>query len=412
MAINRSIASYHDASHRRGKEQMDYREGRREAAFRAEARKWIGSHLPHNWQRVAAQRLTDPATAVDTRRWWQRELHADGWIALTWPREHGGRDAPLLDQVIFNDELARAKAPDPLNVIGLYMVGPTIIEWGTPEQRERYLPPLLSGDEIWCQGFSEPDAGSDLAAIRTSAEQHGQEYVLNGQKVWTSYSPIARFCMLQARTSRRVESHHGLTCFIVDLRSPGVTVRPLTQITGDAEFGEIFLSDVHVPAGNLLGPADQGWAVAMTTLAHERGTMPFALEVATRVLFDELIDLARQTNQADDPQIRSRLADLDAEVQSLRLSNLRALGRLAADRPGAQEGVRKLLWERADQAVASCAMDLLDADIVRGSDDWGELHRRWRYHYLRSRARSIEAGTTEILKDMLAVRVLGLPRSR
>jgi alkylation response protein AidB-like acyl-CoA dehydrogenase len=395
-----------------GRWRMDFTEGDREAAFRAEARAWIGSHLPHDWQRTAAERLTDPVTVLDTRRWWQRELHAGGWIALTWPKEHGGRDAPLLDQVIFNEELTRAKAPEPINVIGLYMVGPTIIEWGTAEQRKRYLPPLLSGDEIWCQGFSEPDAGSDLAAIRTWAERHEHGYVLNGQKVWTSYSPIARFCMLQARTSRGAKNHDGLTCLIVDLTSPGVTVRPLTQITGNAEFGEIFLSDVHVPADNLLGPEGQGWAVAMTTLAHERGTMPFALQVATRMLFDELVDLSRLTNQAKDPRVRSRLARLQVEVESLRLSNLRALGRLAAGRPGPEEAVRKLLWERADQAIARCAMDLLDADLARGSADWGELHRRWRYHYLRSRARSIEAGTTEILKDMLAVRVLGLPRSR
>jgi alkylation response protein AidB-like acyl-CoA dehydrogenase len=391
---------------------MDFREGDREAAFRTEARAWISSHLPRDWQLTAAQRLTDPATVMDTRRWWQRELQAGGWIALTWPKEHGGREASLLDQVIFNEELTRAKAPEPINVIGLYMVGPTIIEWGTPEQQKRYLPPLLSGDEVWCQGFSEPDAGSDLAAIRTRAERHGQDYVLNGQKVWTSYSPIARFCMMQVRTSRGAKSHDGLTCLIVDLTSPGVVVRPLTQITGNAEFGEIFLSDVHVPAGNLLGPEGQGWAVAMTTLAHERGTMPFALEVATRMLFDELVDLARLTSKAQDPRIRSRLARLHVDVESLRLSNLRALGRLAAGRPGPEEAVRKLLWERADQAIASCAMDLLDADLASGAEDRSELHRQWRYHYLRSRARSIEAGTTEILKDMLAVRVLGLPRSR
>jgi alkylation response protein AidB-like acyl-CoA dehydrogenase len=164
---------------------MDFREGHREAAFRAEAREWIGSHLPTDWQRTAAQRLTDPATVMATRRWWQRELQAGGWIALTWPTNYGGRDASLLDQVIFNEELARAKAPEPINVIGLYMVGPTIIEWGTPRQRERYLPPLLSGDEIWCQGFSEPNAGSDLAALRTRAERHGDQYLLNGQKAWT-----------------------------------------------------------------------------------------------------------------------------------------------------------------------------------------------------------------------------------
>jgi alkylation response protein AidB-like acyl-CoA dehydrogenase len=391
---------------------MDFREGRREAAFRTEAREWIGSHLPPDWNRTAAQRMTDPATVMDTRRWWQRELQVGGRIALTWPKEHGGRDASLLEQVIFNEELARAKAPEPINVIGLYMVGPTIIEWGTPRQQARYLPPLLSGEEIWCQGFSEPDAGSDLAAIRTRAERHGDHYVLNGQKVWTSYSPIARFCMLQARTSRGARRYDGLTCLIVDLTAPGVTVRPLTQITGNAEFGEIFMSNVHVPAEDRLGPEGEGWTVAMTTLAHERGTMPFALEVATRMLYDDLVDLARQTNQAGDPRVRSRLAHLQVEVESLRLSNLRALGRLAADQPGPEEAVRKLLWERADQAVASCAMDLLDADLARGSDDWGELHCRWRYHYLRSRARSIEAGTTEILMDMLAVRVLGLPRSR
>jgi alkylation response protein AidB-like acyl-CoA dehydrogenase len=391
---------------------MDFADTPAEAAFRAEVRDWLRAHLPAGWEQRPDPRPRDARKAEELRRWWQRELYEGGWAGLAWPENFGGRGATLVEQVIFNEEAAKARAPEPINVIGLYMAGPTIIAWGTDEQKARYLEPLLSGEEIWCQGFSEPGAGSDLGALRTRAVREGDAYLVNGQKVWTSYGHLARFCLLLARTDPEAPKHAGLTYLIADMRDEGVEVRPLVQITGDPEFNELFFTDAHVPVANRLGQEGDGWKVAMTTLLHERGTMAFGLQVGSRMTLDALVELARKLGRADDPMVRERLAGFQIEVEGLRITNLRALSKLLAGLPGPEGSASKLVWERVQQQMGEFAMELLGTagQIVDGP---GEVDDgRWLYTYLRGRGHSIEAGTTEVLKNIVAERVLGLPRSR
>ncbi len=395
---------------------MDFRDSQDEAAFRAEVRAWLAEHLPAGWSERPYARPGGEATgdgdAEQLRRWWQRELYDGGWAGLTWPVEYGGRGASLVHQVIFNQEAARAQAPEPINVIGLYMAGPTILSVGTETQKRRYLPPLLAGAEIWCQGFSEPGSGSDLGAARTRAVREGDVYVVNGQKVWTSYGHLARFCILLARTDPDQPKHAGLSYFLLDMDQPGVTVRPLVQITGDPEFNEVFFDDARVPVSERLGEEGDGWKVAMTTLLHERGTMSVGLQVMSRITLDRLIELVRKLDRADDPVVRERIAGFALDVEALRITNLRSVSGLRNGVPGPEGSMAKLLWERVQQGMGEFAMELLGAagqvtggpEVVDGG--W------WQYIYLRGRGHTIEAGTTEVLKNIIAERVLGLPRSR
>ena len=400
---------------------MDFRDSPAEAEFRAEVRQWLSEHLPEGWP-DSHPIVRDSDEMVELRRWWQRQLYDAGWLGLTWPKEYGGRaeahpGAPgsggaLAQQAIFDQEVARAQAPDPINMIGLYMAGPTIIAWGTDEQKRRYLPPLLRGDEIWCQGFSEPSAGSDLGALHTKAVRDVDGYVVNGQKVWTSYGHLAEFCLLLARTDAGAPKHKGLTYLIAGMRDPGVTVRPLAQITGDLEFNEIFFDDARVPVENRLGPEGDGWKVAMTTLLHERGTMGAAMQIGARITLDRLIELVRELDRADDPMVRERLASFHLDIEALRIANLRSLSKLQRGAPGPEGSMAKLLWERAQQAMGEFAMELLGSagQVMSGPGTAGDGF--WQRVYLRGRGHTIEAGTTEILKNIIAERVLGLPRSR
>jgi alkylation response protein AidB-like acyl-CoA dehydrogenase len=404
---------------------VDFRDTPEEAEFRAEVRAWLRQHLPADWDGAPHPRPTDGPEErkriEDLRRWWQRELFDGGWAGLAWPSEYGGRGAGLVEQLIFNEEAARARAPEPINVIGLYMAGPTIISWGSDEQKRRYLPPLLSGEEIWCQGFSEPGAGSDLGGLRTRVARDGDEYVVNGQKVWTSYGHIAHFCILLARADPAeatrtgqagASKHVGLTYLLCPMRQEGVTVRPLVQITGDPEFNELFFDDARVPVANRLGEEGDGWKVAMTTLMHERGTMSFSLQVMSRITLDGLTRLVRDLGVAGDPAVRERVAGFHLDVEALRITNLRAVSKLAKGAPGPEGSMAKLLWERVQQQMGEFAMELLG---LRGQVSAGEAavaDGRWQYVYLRGRGHSIEAGTTEILRNIIAERVLGLPRSR
>lgn len=389
---------------------MDFRDSPQEAEFRGEVRAWLREHLPAGWLDSPDPRPTDPKEGEKLRRWWQRELFEGGWAGLAWPKEYGGRGATLVEQVIFNEEAARARAPEPINIIGLYMAGPTIIHWGTEEQKRRYLQPLLSGDEIWCQGFSEPGAGSDLAAVRTRAVREGDHYIVNGQKVWTSYGHLARWCILVTRTDPGAAQHAGLTYLLADMEDPGVTVRPLVQITGDPEFNEVFFDDARVPAENILGQEGDGWKVAMTTLMHERGTMSFGLQVMSRVTLDQLTELVRKLGRDQDPAVRETLAGFQLDVEALRVTNMRALSKLMKGAPGPEGSMSKLVWERVQQRMGEYAIELLGADGQLTEEGMGD--GRWQYLYLRGRGHSIEAGTTEILKNIIAERVLGLPRSR
>ena len=388
---------------------MDFRDAPEEAAFRAELRAWIGDNLPQGWQQEGPRAGgMDEATA----REWAKKLYDAGYSGLTWPEEFGGRGAPYTYQAILLEESARAQAPEHIGIIGLGMAGPTIIAHGTDEQKSTYLPGILSGEEIWCQGFSEPGSGSDLASLRTKAVDAGDHYVVGGQKVWSSYAHIADFCILVARTDTSVPKHKGLTYLIVDMHSPGVDVRPLVQLTGDPEFNEIFLNDVEVPKSNVVGEENDGWKVAMTTLLHERGTLGFALTARLEMAVAKLVALARETGASSDPLIRDRVAQEWIDLQALKFTNYRALTTLMKSGvPGPEGSVAKLHWSESNQRLTKLAIEILgNRAQLDGAD--GVWSGYWQYQQLRSRGNTIEAGTSEILRNIIAERVLGLPRSR
>ena len=380
---------------------MDLRDTPQEAEFRAELRAWIDANLPDRKRggRGGAQRFDDPFM-----REWSRTLYEAGYAGLTWPKEYGGAGAPHSFQAIFYEELAAVQAPTHIGVIGLSMAGPTIIAHGSEEQKSRYLQPLLAADEIWCQGFSEPDAGSDLAAARTRAERRGDVYVVNGQKVWSSFAHIADFCILVTQSDPEAPRYRNLTYLLVDMHAPGVEVRPLRQITGEAEFNEIFFSDVEVPVENRLGDEGDGWQVAMTTLLHERATLGFALTAALDSLFGRLLDEARERDPA--PHVREALGREWIELQALRFTNYRALGTYERTGiPGPEGSGVKLRWSEANQRLTKLARDMRGSEGIL-DDGW------WNHQQLRSRGNTIEAGTSEVLRNIIAERVLGLPRSR
>jgi alkylation response protein AidB-like acyl-CoA dehydrogenase len=383
---------------------VDLRDTPTEAAFRAEVRAFIEENLPTGAKARGARRFED------ADRDWSRKLGEAGYAGLTWPREYGGAGAPYSHQAIFLEELARAEAPSHLGVIGLGMAGPTIIAWGTPVQKERYLAKILSADEIWCQGFSEPDAGSDLAAARTRIEDKGDHFLVNGQKVWSSFAHIADFCILVGLGVPDAPRYKNLTYVIVDMHAPGVEVRPLVQITGHPEFNEIFFSDVVVPKENLIGEIGGGWQVAMTTLLHERGTLGFALSATLDVAVRKLLALARE-RRVDDPALLDAVAGEWVVMQALRYTNYRSLTTLQKTGiPGPEGSASKLVWSEANQRLTKLALEILGeraADPDPESEDG-----YWQYQQLRSRGNTIEAGTSEILRNIVAERVLGLPRSR
>lgn len=393
---------------------MDFRDTSEEAAFRQELRSWLTANLPPDWAEGTPQRGRGD---FERLREWGGRLYAAGYVGLTWPAAYGGRGLPPTYQAIYLEELARANAPGHPGVIGLNMAGPTIIAWGTDQQKARHLPPLLSGEEIWCQGFSEPGSGSDLAAGRTSAVLDGDHWVVNGQKVWSSYAHKADWCILVVRTDPDAAKHAGLSYLIVDMHTPGVEVRPLTQITGDPEFNEIFFSDVRVPRESILGRPGDGWKVAMTTLLHERGTLGFALSAELERMVNRLIQLVRAPGPdgrrpADDPVVRDAVAREWIEMQSLRFTNYRALtALLETGVPGPEGSMVKLAWSEANQRLTSLAQSLLGLTGQIG-DDGAWWNGFWQYQQLRSRGNTIEAGTSEILRNIIAERVLGLPKGR
>ncbi len=372
---------------------MQLRDTPEEATFRAEVRAWLEEHNP------GLEGLPD----TEAKKAWSRKIYDAGYAGLTWPKEYGGGGGSYAEQAILLEEWARAEAPTHLGVIGLGMAGPTIIAHGTEEQKQRYLANILSGEEIWCQGFSEPGAGSDLSAARTSAELRDGHFVVNGQKIWSSYAHIADWCILVTRSDPESQRHAGLTYMVVDMHSPGVEVRPIRHITGDADFNEIFFENVEVPVENVLDEIGNGWAVAMTTLLHERGTLGFALTGTLEVSVRKLLALTKERGVTD-----SRLRDMVArewiELQALKLTNNRALTKLVETGiPGPEGSVSKLHWSEQNQRLTKLALEIEDG--VDG-DGW------WRYQQLRSRGNTIEAGTSEILRNIIAERVLGLPRSR
>ena len=384
---------------------MELRDTPEEAEFRAEIRAFIQENLPAGSRERSARRFED-----DDRKW-SRSLGEAGYAGLTWPKEFGGAGAPYSHQAIYLEELARAEAPSHLGVIGLGMAGPTIISWGTDAQKDRYLAKILNAEEIWCQGFSEPDAGSDLAAARTRIEDRGDHFLVNGQKVWSSFAHIADFCILVGLGLPEQPRYKNLTYVIADMHAPGVEVRPLVQITGHPEFNEIFFTDVKVPKENLLGEIGGGWQVAMTTLLHERGTLGFALAATLDVAVRKLIALAKERNVTD-PILRDRIAREWVELQALRYTNYRALTTLQKTGiPGPEGSASKLVWSENNQRLTKLALEILGSH-AQLTDGGGYADGYWQYQQLRSRGNTIEAGTSEILRNIVAERVLGLPRSR
>ena len=291
------------------------------------------------------------------------------------------------------------------NVLGLAMGGPTVIAHGTEEQKQRFLAPILSADEIWCQGFSEPGSGSDLASLKTRAVRNGSEWVVTGQKVWTTYAHQAKWCMLVARTDQDAPKHRGLTYFLMDMDQEGVEVRPLVQITGEAEFNELFIEEARIPDENIVGGEGNGWPVAITTLMHERAGLAFALQVQVQIVLRELQEQIRAAGMADDPIVRQRFAQLYIEAQVLRLNAYRGLtGTMKRGAPGPEGSLGKWHWAEVNQSLAELGIDVTGANALVAEGPWP-------YRFLRSRANSIEGGTTEILKNIVAERVLGLPRA-
>jgi alkylation response protein AidB-like acyl-CoA dehydrogenase len=363
-----------------------------EREFRDAVRGWIEANHP------GPEPDSDPEL-FEFRRAWQRALHERGWAGLSWPTEYGGAGATQVEQAIFFEEVARAGAPSMANMLGLAMGGPTVIAHGTDEQKQRYLPPILSADEIWCQGFSEPESGSDLASLKTRAVRKGDEWIVTGQKVWTTYAHEAKWCMLVARTDQEAPKHRGLTYFLMDMEQDGVDVRPLVQITGEAEFNELFLEEARIPHQNIVGGEGNGWSVAITTLMHERAGLAFALQVRVQVALRDLRDQIREAGLDGDPLIRQRFGQLYAEAQVLRLTAYRGLTRAA---PGPEGSLGKWHWAEVNQALTELAMDVAGSPVSDGP---------WPHRFLRARANSIEGGTTEILRNIVAERVLGLPRA-
>jgi alkylation response protein AidB-like acyl-CoA dehydrogenase len=369
-----------------------------ELHFRDEVRGWLSEHRP-------GPEPEGTEEIVDFRLRWQRTLFDAGYVGIAWPRQHGGRGATLMEQAIFNEELVRTKAPPPANIIGLVMGGPVVITHGSDEQRARFLAPILNGDEVWCQGFSEPNAGSDLAALTTRAEQVDGGWKVNGQKVWTSFAHRATWCMLLARTGGE-ERHRNLTYFICNMKQPGVEVRPLRQATGDAEFNEIFFNDAIVSDGDRVGAVGEGWKVAITTLMFERAGLSAASALAIQMQLDELAALIRERGRQEDPVLRRRLSGLIVETETMRLNGYRGLSRvIERGVPGPEGSLAKIQWADINQRLGELALDVLGADSLVADPVWTR-------RMLRARANSIEGGTSEIQRNIIAERVLELPRMR
>ena len=370
-----------------------------EQAFRDELRGWLEENHP-------GEEPSGDEAAFEFRRAWQKKMHAAGWAGVSWPKEYGGRGATLIEQSIFYEEMVRAKAPSAANVLGLVMGGPVVMTHGTDEQKQRFLEPILSAEEIWCQGFSEPESGSDLASLKTKAVKENGGWRVTGQKVWTTFAHESKWCMLVARTDFDAPKHKGLSYFIMDMEQDEIQVRPLRQITGEAEFNEIFMEGAYVPDENLIGGEGNGWAVAITTLMNERAGLGAGSAVAVRLALRGLIELANERGLADDPVIRQQIGQLWIEAEALRLNAYRGLTQIMKTGvPGPEGSLPKWQWSDANQALTELAMD------IRGAEGpvWDS---EWTYRFLRARANSIEGGTTEILKNIIAERVLGLPKLR
>jgi alkylation response protein AidB-like acyl-CoA dehydrogenase len=389
-----------------------------EERYRERVRAFLKENLPQGWG-TPGYELPRGLALVELLRDWQRRMLKHGFVAMAWPREYGGQGASAVEMAIFNEECARVRAPGALNSLAISQVGPTIIQHGTDAQKRRYLPAIVNADEIWCQGFSEPNAGSDLASLRTRAETVGDEFVVSGQKIWTSYAQYAQWCYLMVRTDPAAPKHRGLSYLLVDMKSPGITVKPLKQMHGGQDFNEVFFENVRVPRENLLGKLNDGWHVSMTTLANERGTSALSQYVRYDQIFNDLVKLARATRKngrpaLEDPLVRQELARHYVDLQGFRYVCYRVFSIIInGGTPGPEGSLLKLLWSELNQRMQETAMALQGTRNQLTADSAGAIDNgRWQVSFLRSRANTIEAGTSEIQRNIVSERVLGLPRSR
>ncbi|MDZ4828370.1 MAG: acyl-CoA dehydrogenase family protein [Actinomycetota bacterium] len=382
-----------------------------EARLRAEVRAWLREHLPWEYGKGLPPRFDDLAEEVAFGREWQAKLAAGRWVGVAWPQEYGGRGGGPVEHYIVTEELARARAPELVGRIGVNLVGPTLLAHGTDAQKTRWLPKILDASELWCQLFSEPEAGSDLSSLRTRAEAIDGGYVLNGQKVWTSYAQFADWGWCLARTNPNVPANKGISGLVVDMHAPGVEVRPLRQITDEAEFNEVFFTDVFVPDEQRVGPVDEGWRIANSTLTHERGVNPRQLVIHSQ-LVDELWRLALERGALDDPRLAPKVAEAFVEVRIFQLHNWRSISRTAkGEEPGPVGSINKLWWSEMSKRLHDTAMAVVgeSAPLWRGAEGTpgdGAWQRSWLYY----QASSIWAGTNEIQRNVIGERTLGLPR--
>jgi len=372
-----------------------------EEHFAEEAREWLAAHTAGD-----EASSSDLARAVTAGREWQRTLAEGGWVGIDWPAEYGGRGATAVEVAIFNSEYARSGAPQLVNRVGINLAGPTLLAHGTEDQCRRWLPGITTAEEIWCQLFSEPGAGSDLSSLTTRAEKVEGGWTVTGQKVWTSYAQFASFGLCLARTDPSGSGPRGLSLMVVDMSAPGLEIRPLVQMTGDAEFNEVFLDGVFVPQGNLVGPEGEGWKVASTTLAHERGTnFPFKEEVLHEGYLARLFRTAAENGSLDDPTVADALVETYVRLSVLRTHNWRTLSRLASGiAPGPESSWVKLTWSDMTQMLSQAALEVLGP----ASPAWGEWQRQWLWSF----SASIAGGTSEVQRNVIAERILGLPREQ
>ena len=387
---------------------MDLTSTAAEEVFRGQLREFLARNVP------GEEPPDDPDAEFGWLRLFQRRMFAGGWCGIHWPKAFGGRDATPTEQAIFVEEMARARAPQLVNRVGINNVGPTIMHYGTEAQRQRWLPGILSADEIWCQLYSEPDAGSDLASLRTAAIADGDGWRVSGQKVWTSYAQHAQWGILLARTDAAAPPHRGISYFVVEMNQPGVEVRPLRQLDGSVDFNEVFLEDVRIPSDHLIGNRDEGWKISTLTLAHERGTnFAFKEQALAKIALQEILEEAGRRGRLADPVFRQAAARLHTEVEIMRLLNLGTLTRIGrGEVPGAETSIVKEHWSRLVQDLGDLSLQVLGAaGQLRQTTDHSPGGGRFVQRMLFSRAASIAGGTSEIQKNIIAQRLLGLPRT-
>jgi alkylation response protein AidB-like acyl-CoA dehydrogenase len=388
-----------------------------EEQFRHQLRRWLEENVPLSGLRGADPNATRDRSAIDKARAWQRRLYDAGYVALAWPREFGGQELDAVRQSIVNEEMVRARAPGLVGGMGISMLGPTLISWGSAEQKRRYLPKILTAEEIWCQGYSEPGSGSDLAALRTRAEIVGDEFVINGQKVWTSGAHYADMMFCLVRTDPAAPKHRGISYVLIDMHSPGITVRPLIQMTGAHSFNEVFFDNVRVPRNNLVGKFNEGWLVANATLFHERNML--GSTITSQQSMARLVALARSVHRngrplTADPVFRQRLADLEIRVEAMKYHMLRQLtDQVRGRNPGIEAMINKLAGTELNHDIATAAMEAMGgyAMLARGEEE--ALDRAfWPYEWMFSLGLMIGGGTSHIQKNIIAERGLKMPKSR